>query len=91
MSQVVQAEQVEKVMEGEGLNKEVLGFAVKYWLLLLFIVLFIVAYRKKQLPGPLQDITRQAVSALPQAVVSPVDGVLTGVENAVQGAPKYYY
>ena len=77
--------------EPGGLDKVVLGFAVKYWLLLLFIVLFIVAYRKRQLPGPLQDMTRQAVSALPPAVVSPVEGVLTGVENAVQGAPKYYY
>ena len=76
--------------EPVGLDKEVLGFSVKYWLLLLFIVFFIVAYRKRQLPGPLQDITRQAVSALPSAVVAPVEGVMTGVESAV-GAPKYYY
>ncbi len=73
-----------------GLDSEVLGFAVKYWLLLLFIVLFIVAYRKRQLPGPLQDITRQAVSVVPQAITSPAETLLSGVGNALEGAQKYY-
>ena len=82
-------DQVDKIRE--DLDKEVLGFAVKYWLLLLVIVLFVIAYRKKQLPDPIQNMTSQVVGALPPAITSSVDMAMTQVENAAQGTQKYYY